>query len=170
MMRAFITHVAAPTLLAVALLGLSGCSMLEPAAEPAVRDETSGEITESSEADVFSLEVGDCLNETVTTEEVEEVSSVPTVPCSDPHDSEAYAATDIADGEYPGDQAVIDQSDAYCYEQFATFVGLSYDDSELELASFFPTTESWEQGDREIMCFISSPDGQVTGTLAGAAR
>ena len=26
------------------------------------------------------------------------------------------------------------------------------------------------QGDHEIMCFISSPDGQVTGTLAGADR
>ncbi|GEK22507.1 septum formation family protein [Cellulomonas xylanilytica] len=169
MMRTFTTRVAAPLLLAATLVALTGCGALEPTAEPAVRDETSGEITESSEADVFSLEVGDCLNETGT-EEVTEVSSVPTVPCDQPHDSEAYAATDMPAGDYPGDQAVTDASDAYCYEQFATFVGLSYEESTLELASFFPTQESWAEGDHEIMCFIYSPDGQVTGTLAAAAR
>ena len=76
----------------------------------------------------------------------------------------------MPDGEYPGDQAVIDASDTFCYDQFATFVGLTYDESTLELASFYPTPESWAEGDHEIMCFISSPDGQVTGTLAGAAR
>lgn len=169
MMHTFTTRVAAPVLLAVALVGISGCGILDQAAEPAVRDETSGEITESSEADVFSLKVGDCLNQQAS-EDAEEVSSVPTVPCAEPHDSEAYAATDMADGEYPGDQAVMDQADTFCYDEFATFVGLSYDESELDLASFFPTPESWEEGDREIMCFVSSPDGQVTGTLAAAAR
>lgn len=169
MMHTFTTRVVAPALLAVALVGVSGCGILDQAAEPAVRDETSGEITESSEADVFSLKVGDCLNE-AGSEDAEEVSSVPTVPCAEPHDSEAYAATDMPDGEYPGDQAVMDASDTYCYDQFATFVGLSYDESELDLASFFPTPESWAEGDREIMCFVSSPEGQVTGTLAAAAR
>ena len=168
MMRTFTARVAAPVFLIVALAGISGCGILDETPEPAVRDE-SGEITESSEADVFSLKVGDCLNET-STEETAEVTSVPTVPCSDPHDSEAYAATDMPEGDYPGDQAVIDASDTFCYDQFATFVGLSYDESALDLASFFPTPESWAEGDREIMCFISSPDGQVTGTLAGAAR
>jgi hypothetical protein len=29
---------------------------------------------------------------------------------------------------------------------------------------------SWAEGDHEILCFVCSPDGQVTGTLAGAAR
>ena len=168
MMRTFTARVAAPAFLIVALAGISGCGILDETAEPAVRDE-SGEITEPSEADVFSLKVGDCLNQT-TTEETAEVSSVPTVPCAEPHDSEAYAATDLPEGDYPGDQAVIDASDTFCYDQFATFVGLTYDESTLELASFFPTPESWEQGDHEIMCFISSPDGQVTGTLAGANR
>ncbi|KQY23110.1 hypothetical protein ASD16_11055 [Cellulomonas sp. Root485] len=170
MMRTSTARVAAPVLLALALAGISGCGILDETPEPAVRDETSGEITESSEADVFSLQVGDCLNDASQSEEVEEVSSVPTVPCDQPHDSESYAATDMPEGEYPGDQAIIDASDTFCYEQFATFVGLSYDESSLELASFFPTPESWAEGDREIMCFISSPDGQVTGTLAAAAR
>jgi hypothetical protein len=168
MMQTFTTRVVAPLLLAVSLAGISGCGVLDESAEPPVRDETSGEITESSDADVFSLKVGDCLNHTGT-EETEEVSSVPTVPCDQPHESEAYAATDMPDGDYPGDQAVTDAADTFCYDEFATFVGMSYDESVLNLSSFFPTPESWEQGDRELMCFISD-EAPVTGTLAGAAR
>ncbi|WP_456786802.1 septum formation family protein [Cellulomonas sp. P5_C5] len=168
MMRSFTYRVAAPVLLAAALAGVSGCSVLDQA-DPPVRDETSGEITESSEADVFSLKVGDCLNQAASEEETE-VSSVPTVPCAEPHDSEAYAATDLPEGDYPGDASVTESADTYCYDEFATFIGLSYDESALDLASFYPTQESWAGGDREIMCFVSSPDGQVTGTLAAAAR
>jgi len=168
MMRTFTARVAAPALLIMALAGISGCGILDDTAEPAVRDE-SGEITESSEADVFSLKVGDCLNQTATAE-VTEVSSVPTVPCAEPHDSEAYAATDLPEGDFPGDAAVTESADTFCYDEFATFIGLSYDESALDLASFYPTQESWAEGDREIMCFVSSPDGQVTGTLAAAAR
>ena len=168
MMRTFTARVAAPALLLVALAGVSGCGVLGETAEPAVRDE-SGEITESSEADVFSLQVGDCLNET-TTEETAEVTSVPTVPCGDPHDSEAYAATDMPDGDYPGDQAVIDASDAFCYEQFATFVGLSYDESVYGYTGFFPTKDTWEQlDDRTLQCIVSSEE-PVTDSLKGVAE
>ncbi len=169
MMRTFTTRVVTPVLLAVALVGVSGCGILDQAAEPAVRDETSGEITESSEADVFSLKVGDCLDQQAD-DEATEVSSVPTVPCAEPHDSEAYAATDLPEGDFPGDQSVTDSADTFCYDEFATFIGLSYDESSLDLASFYPTQESWAEGDREIMCFVSSPDGPVTGTLAASAR
>lgn len=173
MMRTFTTRVAAPVLLALVLAGVSGCSFLEPEADPAVRDETTGEITESSDADVFSLKVGDCFNQETseeTSEETTEVSSVPTVPCAEPHDNEAYAASDMPDGDFPGDQAVSDAADTFCYDEFEKFVGMNYDESELDLRSLFPTDVSWAEGDQEILCFVFSPDGPVTGTLAGAAR
>jgi len=168
-MRTLTARVAAPALLALMLTGVAGCGVLEQEADPAVRDETTGEITESSEADVFSLKVGDCLNQQAS-EEATEVSSVPTVPCSEPHDSEAYAAMDMPAGDFPGDQAVSDAADTFCYDEFEKFVGMNYDESVLELATFFPTAESWAEGDHEILCFVYSPDGPSTGTLAGAAR
>jgi hypothetical protein len=169
-MRTLLTRAAAPALLALSLVGLSGCALLQPEAEPAVRDESSGEIVESSDADVFSLRVGDCMVDTLS-DELAEVSSVPTVPCSEPHDSEAFASTAMPDGEYPGDDAVIEAADTYCYDEFATFVGMSYDESVLEMSSLFPTQQSWDlDDDREILCLVVSADGQVTGTLAGAAR
>ena len=95
---------------------------------------------------------------------------MPTVPCAEPHDNEAFAATDMPDGDYPGDAAVTDAANTFCYDEFEKFIGMNYDESALELSFFSPTAESWAEGDQEILCFVYSPDGQVTGTLAGAAR
>ena len=59
----------------------------------------------------------------------EVVSEVPVVPCTEPHDDEVYFDFQLADGEFPGDDAVAEQSDAGCLEQFQPFVGLVYDSS-----------------------------------------
>lgn len=69
-------------------LGLTGCSALGNilSGETVTRDESSQEVTEGGTADVFSLRVGDCFDDEDTTSE--EVSQVPAVPCSDPHDNE----------------------------------------------------------------------------------
>lgn len=64
---------------------LSGCTASVgdlTGGDTAVRDEDSGEVTESGQADVFTLSVGDCLDEQTG----EEISDVPLVPCSEPHD------------------------------------------------------------------------------------
>ena len=95
---------------------------------------------------------------------------MPTVPWAEPHDSEAYAATDLPEGDLPGDASVTESADTLCSDESATFAGLSYEASTLDLASSSPTQESRAEGDREIMRLVSSPDGQVTGTLAAAAR
>ena len=35
-----------------------------------------------------------------------DVESVPVVPCSEPHDAEVYAETELPEGDYPGDEAI----------------------------------------------------------------
>lgn len=148
--------------LTVAALTLAGCSTA-PAAQ---RDESTGEITASAEADVFTIAVGDCLDLS-SSEMSEEVSSLPTVPCADEHDSEVYAETSLPDGEYPAD--LEDQAAQFCYDQFAPFVGLSYEESTLDVQPMTPTQYGWEEGDdRVIQCILLSPE-RVTGTLAGSA-
>ena len=169
-----------PTTTAV-LLGtcvavLTGCSAVGDlvGGGGAVRDDTTGEIVEAAEADAFEIRVGDCLDlgeEPATeevTEEVTEVSSVATVPCGDPHDSEVYAAHQLDGDDFPGDQAVSESADELCYDGFADFVGLEYEDSELDFTTFFPTQDGWERlRDREVLCVAIDPDGGVTGSLAG---
>ena len=156
---------------------LTGCSALEGLAggvEPE-RDAESGEIVEAVRADAFSLRVGDCLDlssePVATDEEGAEFDSVPTVPCTDEHDSEIYAAHLLPEGEYPGDEAVAGSAEELCYQDFQPFVGLAYEDSVLEFTTFMPTVDSWElDGDREVLCVVVDPSAPVTATLQAAQR
>ncbi len=159
------TRVSAALLGAGLLLVLAGC-----APEDAKRDEATGEITEAADAGVLSIAVGDCLgsSDQLAGEEETEIQSLPTVPCSDPHDSEVYAEMTFQEEEFPGD-AVVSELDEYCYNAFSPFVGLAYEDSVLEYSLLYPTEVSWEQGDRIGQCVLIHPTELVTGTLEGAA-
>lgn len=149
---------------------LSGCSMLQQLAgggNDATRDD-NGEVVEGNdEADVFLLKVGDCINDS---ELDDVVTTLPIVPCSEPHDSETYAEGNLQGDEYPGDDTVSSQSDQICYDAFAGFVGISYEESTLGYYPFTPTQESWNSGDRLVSCMIYDPAGQTTGSLAGSAK
>ncbi|WP_424463438.1 septum formation family protein [Pseudoclavibacter helvolus] len=161
--------------LALLGLGLSGCSAAQDVAdsveselsESDVRDGETQEVTESGDLDVFKLAVGDCFNDAGSTM----VSEIPVVPCADPHDYEVYHEVELPDGDFPGDEAIETQAMTDCTAQFATFVGLAYEESALDFNYLTPTQESWEGADdRLIQCNITDPAAQTSGTLAGAAR
>lgn len=147
---------------AVAALGalLSGCSVLQGI--------IGGTDIPEGETDAFAIEIGDCLNDA---EISTEVSSVPLVECSEPHDSEVYALTDTTTADFPGDAALSAELDAFCQgEAFTEFVGIPYADSMYNTSGYFPSDESWAAGDRELLCTIYDPNGRVTGSLAGVAQ
>jgi len=137
----------------LAALTLSGCSAI------------TGLI--NGEGDVFSLEVGDCMDDFG---ESEDLTSVPIVDCDEPHDAEVYVAKDIEADSYPGDTAVGEEADEICIDEYEAFVGLAYDDSLLNYWAITPSEESWALGDREVVCTISKYDEngdlvKVTGSL-----
>jgi hypothetical protein len=155
------------TISLVAVAALAGCSVLEnifPA--QAQRDAETQEIAEAGEQDVFQVSVGDCFNDG-TDESSEGVSAIAAVPCAEPHDNEIYYLFDIAGDEFPVDVDV--QADNGCYDQFAAFVGLDYETSTIDYFPIYPAVETWETGDREVICSVFD-SVQTTGTLAGAAR
>lgn len=175
--------------LAVGALALTGCAQITAGvtdalnsardaqtSEPSPGDSgssgssgSSGDSGSSSatDVDVFSLRVGDCMN-------VEPFSgstnTVPVVPCNEPHSDEIYAVFDITDGVYPGEDAVIDIADRGCYDSFAGFVGVAYEDSVLDFWNLYPTEGSWADGDREVLCVVWDPASDTTGSLRGVAR
>ncbi|MFF7292802.1 septum formation family protein [Microbacterium sp. NPDC008134] len=155
---------------AAAVALLSGCSVITDlvgGGGSAVRDADSAEITEGGDLSVFTLEIGDCFNDTAG----EQVSELPVVPCADPHDNEVYYEHEMPDGEFPGDDAISAAAEENCFAQFEGFVGIAYADSVLEYNYLTPTTGSWEDyGDRLIQCIVYDPSAQVQGTLAGVAR
>jgi hypothetical protein len=157
---------AATTVVAAGLL-LSGCSVLNQLTHTTLRDASGTPTAENDDANVFSIKVGDCLNDATASGTV---TTAPIVPCSKPHDSEAYKSILLKDGDFPGDAAIKTQAEEGCADAFPAFVGIPYDDSKLRISYYFPTTESWANGDREILCTIYDDNVKTTGTLKNAKR
>lgn len=153
--------------LAAAAMLLTGCSAINSLTGGETRDD-DGTIVEGGDTDVFTIKVGDCIAEGTGTTEVTEV---PTVPCSDPHDTEVYFDFDIEGSDYPGEDAIFAQADQGCLDAFAPFLGIAYEESMYDFSYYYPTEGSWGQGDHLISCLILDPAGaQITGSLAGAAK
>lgn len=152
--------------LAATLTGCSGLNSLLNRAEDAQRDEPGGEITASADADVFSLQVGDCLDYAALSSTATEVASVPTVPCGDPHDAEIYSEVKLTDEQFAQGDTF---GEEHCRTAFATFIGKSYDESTLDFTYLSPSAESWATGDDVVQCIVIHPDGGVTGTLSASA-
>ncbi|MBP2457072.1 hypothetical protein ABID70_002598 [Clavibacter michiganensis] len=181
-----------PTALAVALLAaaLSGCSLqqlsdLVPHAE--TRDD-DGSITAGGTTDVFTLREGDCLDDPALAPAPDDatadahaasdtdpadrhpVDDVSTVPCTEPHDFEVYAAVTLTGDDFPGDDAVDARADDLCGRAYGPFVGFDYQDSIYDYQDYQPTSGSWSTGDRTVDCIIGDPAGKTVGSLAGIGR
>jgi len=160
--------------IAAAGVALSGCSLLPTFGGGSATRDDDGQVVEGNDnTDVFTLQVGDCLNDATAAETV--VETIPTVPCSEPHDSEIYASYIIAGDTFPGTDAVIEEADAACLEAFPGFVGVDYSESVYYYSYYFPTEGSWANGDREVLCTISELDAEgngvkVTGSLENIGR
>jgi hypothetical protein len=117
--------------------------------------------------DVFALGVGDCAADSSLEGEVQEVTIID---CGQPHATEVFHSYLIPDEALPDDTGIQTIVEEQCLPAFQSFVGLDYYDSVLEVTFLSPTAESWDAGDRELLCLIVDPAGDVTGSLAGANR
>jgi len=114
--------------------------------------DSSGAIVGGGNVDAFQIRVGDCFDDTGSFEE--EVTSVPGVPCSEPHDNEAFAVFDLTVAEFPDEETMADLVSETCLARFESFAGIDYQSSSLEITSMYPTLESWQQDDREVICAV----------------
>jgi hypothetical protein len=118
----------------------------------------------------LALEVGDCFDDP---DEFDEVGAVPIVDCADPHANEVYALFDHGgpDDAYPGEDALQQAAAVGCLEEFEPFIGWEYPTSEIDFGAFWPSEATWDDGDREIVCFAYEVDfSKVEGSLAGVGR
>jgi hypothetical protein len=132
--------------------------------------EQAGEaIDDLGDESVFSMEVGLCFDDEA--DAADEVSSVPDVPCDEPHDNEVFALIQYTGETFPGADAMQAEAVDLCIGEFEGYVGLAYEESELEVFPLVPTQASWDGGDREIVCALYALDlSQLTGSMKGAAR
>ncbi len=132
-------------------------------------DDDSGDGGSEGDVSVFSLRVGDCFDDVSL--EPTEVSDVPAVSCDTPHDNEVFHVWQISGGDFPGEEPLNTQGIDGCLEPFETYVGVDYTDSRLDLFPISPTAESWEQGDREIVCALYDLSlEQLTESMKGSGE
>lgn len=134
-------------------------------------EDGSDEPVDETDTSVMQIRVGDCFNNPQVNAEgfVEELA---VVDCGDPHDREVFASLQFpeGDGTFPGDDGFDDFSETGCVEAFEPYVGIVYDDSAFFISTLEPTQESWDSGDREILCILYEPDVKTTGSAQGSEQ
>ncbi|MFV2039936.1 MAG: septum formation family protein [Acidimicrobiales bacterium] len=120
----------------------------------------------------YDLEVSWCFNRyEIYSEQFDESTEVTTVvDCRRPHDGEVYATyfnPAGADAPYPGNAETERWAKLSCYSGFASFMGVDYELSALEIGVIRPTEETWtgEGVHREATCYVYAPDAQLTGAM-----
>ncbi len=127
-------------------------------------------LTEESAASGYTVNVGDCFNDPLALPSTGE-TDVGDVPCHLPHDNEVYAQTELPLEDYPGQDALFDQAEEFCFEAFEGYVGTPYEDSILGVSYYFPTRQSWTQSnDREVACAVFDFElRKLVGSVKGSA-
>ena len=157
--------------LVYALIGL-GVIAYNVATE-ADRD-ASGAIVDGGNVDAFTIRLGDCFDNTrsLASDEAGEVSSLPGVPCSEPHDNEVYAVFDVNFSSFPGDEQMSEHAFDACLARFENFVGNAYENSALDITALYPSSQSWSMhSDREVVCAVYDMNGgKLTGSSEASGR
>lgn len=97
------------------------------------------------------------------------------VQCAAPHTYEIYTASVYADdtgnGSYPGEDGIRQAAEQWCFDQFESFIGEPWVRSPFELHTFWPTEQSWRQGDRKMLCAVTPNDktARPGSAIVGAA-
>lgn len=120
-----------------------------------------------------SLAVGDCFDQPGAA--AREVDDVQHHPCSEPHTAEVFhnfSHTGGPDAPYPSDEEWATIVFPVCDPEFSRYTGTpATPTSELTYTMFTPTRDGWDQGDRQVTCFLVRADGgPMTQSYRAASR
>jgi hypothetical protein len=133
------------------------------------RRDDSGQISNSGNLQITDLRVGDCFD--LNDPEAAEVDDVEAKPCTSAHEYELFHAADMANGDYPSEDAIDTFLDAECAPAFGSYIGTDYQASVLEVVFFTPTSDGWDDGDHSVQCAVYDPnDSELTSSLKNSAR
>ena len=162
----------APAAVASVASGASGASATPsstPAASSAPPDASQPNRPLSKPRKIYweDLTAGMCLRTAP-----ESALDMPVVDCRAAHEDEVITRTVMAGpGKWPGDEVIETSAEAKCRTAFATYVGIGYDDSRLELDFWTVDPDGWRDGGRTLVCLVYDPsDPTLTGALKGTAQ
>ena len=108
-----------------------------------IRDD-GGVIVERGDVGILALNIGDCFDVPVgidDSEDAAEINSVAAIPCAEPYDNQAFAAIELPDGDWLGEDAVADQAFDGCLDRFESVIGEPYETSPLDILALYPTEQ-----------------------------
>lgn len=126
-----------------------------------------GRIVSAGDLSVFELSIGDCV---VFTSDIEAANStLPVVPCDEPHQAEVYALVDLDDlDQYPGERELSNRAELECLATFGDYVGVELADSTLFFTYLIPAVRGWqEDGDRTVVCMALGVGGPLDRSVKG---
>jgi Septum formation len=136
------------------------------ATEEIVGTSTPTPAVSAEETSIFQLSSGQCYDRPAS----DDLYAVEVVPCSVAHDLEAYALFQLEEPTWPGDDRVHDLADAGCRTEFSVFTGAAPEDSDLGYTMYTPSSGSWSEGDRQVLCALQlNSGGRLIGSQAGHA-
>ena len=120
------------------------------------------------------LEVGACIADPYESAEQDAdgaylVAGYTVVPCNEPHYGEVFMQTASRASSYDVDGIVV-ESEQLCYTGYASYVGRSYQESELFMEPFAPTADAWAEGVRNVTCVVIDPNGPLSSSVRGSGR
>jgi hypothetical protein len=123
--------------------------------------------------EIPQVATGECLRDVGPNQQLT-VDNARPVDCAGEHDGEVVGTTDV-DGAagiaFPGQDAIEAAATADCLPLFASYVGVSFDTSRLDMYYIGPTPETWARDDRTIACIAIGPGAtSLTGSVRGTAQ
>jgi hypothetical protein len=148
----------------MSVLIAGGCGDDGPA-----RDQ-QGNISDTGNASVFTFRAGDCFDD--PSGDPSQVEELAAVPCTQPHDNEIYYTFDLTDSDFPGQDAMTSAAFDECLgDAFTAYVGISWEETALDVFPVLPTEVSWGSGDRTVYCVVFNPDySKLEGSVKGSGR
>ena len=110
------------------------------------------------QAAVFSLRVGECIDQ------VPGGSKVDVVSCTKPHDAEVFGTFQLA-GAWPGATVVRQRAATGCATRLTTYLNPQLADSNLTQSYVFPGQQAWASGQRAVVCEVRSTKGQLSESV-----
>jgi hypothetical protein len=117
-----------------------------------VQRDPSGRPTQAGTVRADKLRPGDCFDDQTD----QTPDGFPVVPCTRPHDNEAFFRFVVPGTDYPGQDALTDVATGRCRaDPFTEYVGRPIAGSALGVFFVLPSKETWDaDGDRVIVCAL----------------
>jgi hypothetical protein len=65
----------------------------------------------------------------------------------------------------------VEAAESACDNAFLPYVGIQITNSILDTDFWYPDSESWDHGDRKVLCIAYGPDGdRLDGSVRGTKR